>query len=37
MEESVDSVREEKADMKEEVLEAAEVSQALVVQAAVVL
>lgn len=37
MEESVDSVREEKTDMKVVDLEAAEVCQALVVQAAVVL
>ena len=37
MEESVDSVQEEKTDVKEVVLEAAEVSQALVVSAVVVL
>ena len=37
MEESVDSVREEKTDVKEVVLEAAEVSQALVVRVVVVL
>lgn len=36
MEEAVDSVREEKVDMKEVVLEAAEASQALVVPAVVV-
>jgi len=37
MEKSVDSVREEKTDVKEMILEAAEVSQVLVVPAVVVL